>query len=147
MGEINKKTLNRLRQLLAMMGSDNAPERETARRKLDELLQKNRKTWNDLIELLQAGGVSDSAWNVGDDDRPDDDSEQTTDIGIPKEQVEEPDALELAHFILQEYVDLKPHEYVATALWILHTHQFQHFMISPRLALTCFLAATLRGGS
>jgi hypothetical protein len=100
MAERNKKALNRLRQLLAMMGSDNVPERETARQKIDELLQKNRKTWNDLIELLQAGGVSDSAWDVGDDDRAAND-EQTTDSDVLKEHAKEPDTPDLLHFIIQ----------------------------------------------
>jgi hypothetical protein len=46
----------------------------------------------------------------------------------------QPTALELTHHILQGYIDVQPHEYVAIALWILHTHVFDHFQISPRLA-------------
>ena len=37
------------------------------------------------------------------------------------------------HHILQEYVDLRPHEYVAVALWVLHTHIYDRFLVSPRL--------------
>ena len=44
--------------------------------------------------------------------------------------------LELVRFILEQFVDMKPHEYVATALWVLHTHVFQRFVVSPRLAFT-----------
>jgi hypothetical protein len=36
--------------------------------------------------------------------------------------------------MLQSYVDLRPHEYVGTVLWILHTHVFNQFMVTPRLA-------------
>jgi hypothetical protein len=42
------------KKLHASMGSDNKNEQETARAKLDELLARNKKTWNDLPEL--AGG-------------------------------------------------------------------------------------------
>ena len=37
---------------------------------------------------------------------------------------------------INEYVDVKPHEAVAGTLWSLHTHVYDGFMISPRLALT-----------
>ena len=39
-------------------------------------------------------------------------------------------------FILEEYIDMKPREYIAAALWVLHTHLFDRFTISPRLAFT-----------
>ena len=61
---MTKKTTlaSRLRQLHAMLGSNNAQERETARVKIDELLAKHRKSWNDLTELMSVrisnfGGV------------------------------------------------------------------------------------------
>jgi hypothetical protein len=40
------------KKLHASMGSDNKNEQETARAKLDELLARNKKTWNDLPGLL-----------------------------------------------------------------------------------------------
>jgi hypothetical protein len=43
--------------------------------------------------------------------------------------------LELIAHVLKGYDDIEPHEYVGIALWILHTHVFDHFQISPRLAL------------
>jgi hypothetical protein len=106
---INKKVLNRLRQLFAMLGSSNANERETARRMIDDLLAKHRKTWNDFVELMQSGSAtewSDAAW---DDDRT---AEETTgdaiDAGLPAAAVKEPpNVLELVRFILEEYVDMK----------------------------------------
>jgi hypothetical protein len=125
MAEMSKKSRKRLAQLFAMLGSDNVNERENARQMLDNILRKNRKTWNDLTELLQTG-ASGSAWDIDDDERAKTPDAPSRDIS----------ALELVHFILQEYVDLKPHEYIAVSLWILHTHMFREFMISPRLALT-----------
>ena len=38
--------------------------------------------------------------------------------------------------LVRKYIDLAEHEYMAVALWILHTHVFDHFMYSPRLVLT-----------
>ena len=37
--------------------------------------------------------------------------------------------------MLEEYVALRPHEYIAVALWALHTHVYDRFMVTPRLAL------------
>jgi len=37
--------------------------------------------------------------------------------------------------MLRGYIDVQPHEYVGIALWILSTHVFNQFQISPRLAL------------
>jgi hypothetical protein len=36
---------------------------------------------------------------------------------------------------LKEYVELKPCEYITVAAWILHSHCFRNFMITPRLVL------------
>ena len=37
--------------------------------------------------------------------------------------------------MIEQYVALKPHEYIAVALWALHTHVYDQFMLTPRLAL------------
>jgi hypothetical protein len=87
-------------------------------------LRKNRKNWNDLVELLRTG-ASDATW-------PDDDERAKA----PQQSKKTICALELVHYILGEYVDLRPHEYLAAALWVLHTHVFKQFLVSPRLALT-----------
>jgi hypothetical protein len=43
----------RIRALHALLGSSNEGERETARRKLEALLTRLGKNWNDLPELLR----------------------------------------------------------------------------------------------
>ena len=48
---------------------------------------------------------------------------------------DQPHALELVHHVLQEWIDVQPHEYVGSALWILHAHVFNRFEVTPRLAL------------
>jgi Protein of unknown function (DUF3631) len=135
---MNKKVLKRFRALFAMMGSSNASERETARQKIDELLTKYRKTWNDLQELLQGGGDT-TGWEAAWDDThsAEQHASNAIDAGLPEAAVKEPpNVLELVHYILQEYVDMKPHEHIAAALWVLHTYVFDRFTISPRLAFT-----------
>jgi hypothetical protein len=42
----------------------------------------------------------------------------------------------LVKYVLEQYVDMQPHEYIGWALWILHSHVFNRFMVSPRLAFT-----------
>ncbi|MGO9049394.1 MAG: DUF3631 domain-containing protein [Xanthobacteraceae bacterium] len=124
---IGKKTLKRLKQLFAMLGSSNAQERETARAKLDELLVKNRKTWNDLTELL-AGDASESEWNVDEGDAA---------VGAPtKAAAKDFNVADMVLVMINDYVDLKPHEAIAATLWTLHTHVYDRFMVSPRLLLT-----------
>src|SRR5262245_26094759 len=48
---------------------------------------------------------------------------------------DQPNVLELVQRIFWEYVDVEPHEYIGTVLWILHAHVFNHFEVTPRLAL------------
>jgi hypothetical protein len=47
----------------------------------------------------------------------------------------DPTVLELTHHLSQSYFDVKPHEYVGITLWLLSTHVFRQFQISPRLGL------------
>src|SRR5262249_27622989 len=37
--------------------------------------------------------------------------------------------------MVEDYVALDPHEYVAVALWAIHTHFYDQFMVTPRLLL------------
>jgi hypothetical protein len=36
---------------------------------------------------------------------------------------------------IAKYIELAPHQLIAVTLWILHTHLYERFMVSPRLAL------------
>jgi Protein of unknown function (DUF3631) len=108
--QVDKKTLKRIRDLHALMGSSNAEERERAREKLEALLRKHGKTWNDLPELLQQEQGS-----AGPSHDPRDDVPASAGSGVK--------ALDVVHHLLQAYVEMKPHEYI---------DRFTH---SPRLAL------------
>ena len=112
-------------KLFALMGSDNANESQATRDKIRDLLGQHRMSWNDGLELIQQAGTpapNDAA------------AEQTVDE--PPSDVRDIPPPELIVYLLQQYVDLAEHEYVAVALWILHAHVYDKFKCSPRLALT-----------
>jgi Protein of unknown function (DUF3631) len=102
---------------IAGLGDPDPDQRAGARRNLAELLARHRKNWNDLADALCS--ITSAGWLSSSSDDP-----------------ERVNPLALIHHLLQEYVALRePHEYVAVALWALHTHVFDHFMVTPRLAL------------
>jgi hypothetical protein len=47
----------KLERLHRLLGSDNVGERENARAAINEILRKNKKTWNDLTDLLKNGSL------------------------------------------------------------------------------------------
>ena len=59
---------------------------------------------------------------------------KTTTSAAPADD-DAPALIELIVFVLKSWIDVQPHEYVGIALWILATHVFDRFQISPRLAL------------
>jgi len=114
----------KLRKLHALLGSANPNEREVAWAKIDELLAKHKKTWNDLPELL--GLAEDTSGRQG--DRPDDHGS----TGAPPA----PASLDLIRHILERHLHLTEHQLVAVTLWIAHTFVYQRFSITPRLVVT-----------
>ena len=100
------------------LGSSNPGERIKARRNIADLLARHRKNWNDLVDALCAASLE--AWACN----------PSTEADPPRVN-----PLELVHHLFGEYVVLKPHEYIAVALWALHTHIYDRFMVTPRLAL------------
>jgi Protein of unknown function (DUF3631) len=101
---------------IAALGSGDPDERARARHHLAELLERHRKNWSDLVNALC--GASSAAW-----------------IGSAPDP-ERVNPLALVHYLLEQYVGLRePHEYVAVALWALHTHVYDRFPVTPRLAM------------
>jgi hypothetical protein len=128
---ITKKALKRLRQLHALLGSDNAGEQQTAHRKLIEWLQRHGKTWNDLPELLRD---PDAARPVSD---PRDQTAAEHAAGAVSDQDEDTGRvtpLDVIRRMFERYVGMEPDEYVAAALWAAHTFVFERFLVTPRLA-------------
>src|SRR5262249_14345055 len=122
-----RKALKRLRDLHARLGSTNAGERENALRKIDEWLRKYGKTWNDVPEFLHDETSPSTATTA--DPR---DADQT--VPFAGASVTPADTVRA---MLQDYVTLeRPEDYVASALWVIHTHVHDRFMVTPRLLLT-----------
>jgi hypothetical protein len=129
MGE--KKWRAKLAKLFGMLGSANAGERENARRAIHVLLAHNKRTWNDLTELL-ATGKGEEQWRDPDERAAPPAGGSTTDDA----DAAIPNVFDLVYFTLQDYLYFKhPHDLVAVALWAMHTFVFDRFMITPRLAL------------
>jgi Protein of unknown function (DUF3631) len=102
---------------IAALGTSDPDARDNARRAIDDLLARHRKNWNDLTDALCDSAPAAWACDPSGDDPP------------------RVNPLDLVHHLLGEYVALRPHEYVAVALWALHTHIYDRFMVTPRLAL------------
>lgn len=104
---------------ISELGDPDLACRTEARRRILELLDRHRKSWNDLIDALM--GISPADW-LG------------PLVAASPEKVE--DLIGLLLFLLREYVELQTeHEYLVVALWAIHTHVFSKFMVTPRLTL------------
>lgn len=101
---------------IILLGDHDFDRRTAARIRIVEFLDHHRKTWNDLIDGLM--GI-DPAWLAP----------------AAPEAPERVNPLTLTCHLLEEYIDLRPHEYVMVALWTLHTHVFRQFLVTPRLLL------------
>src|SRR5262245_7254639 len=116
------KICRRIRQLFAMLGAPTAGEVESGRDKLIKLLTKHGLTWNDLPAILAAteppGATSSSASQSNQPNDP------------PQVNV-----LDLVLRLIELHLALTPEQRIAKALWLLHTHVFGRYPVTPRLAL------------
>lgn len=103
---------------IAGLGDSDPAQRAEHRRHIAELLERHRKTWNDLADALC--GIAPAPW-LGPGAAPDP-------VRV--------NPLNLIVHLLEEYVDLRSlYEYLVVALWALHTHVYSRFMVTPRMAL------------
>lgn len=111
-------TINpRLADDIVKLGCLDHDQRASARRDISELLDLHRKNWNDLVDALCS--ITDATWL----DSRTPDPERVNPLGL------------IIH-LLQDYVEFRePHECITVALWTLHTHVFDYFMVTPRLVL------------
>lgn len=117
---MDAKTRTKLAKLMALFGSSNAGERENAWRCIDEILRKHKRSWSELAEILGSTG------------RPDPQPPPPPDVDLDESKFS---PLDLITHILKQYLEMREDEYLAVALWALHTHFFEQFMVTPRLAL------------
>jgi hypothetical protein len=109
----------KLKKLFAMLGQDNDGECDNARQKISDMLAAEKRTWEAFVDSLFSG--SSSPWS-------DWQSDPATDGDI--------NSLDLVHHLLQRHVALSAHQYIAAALWIMHTFVYHRFTVTPRLTLT-----------
>jgi hypothetical protein len=111
-----------MHQLFAMMGSSNTNEAASAHDKLTKLLAKHGLSWNDLPMILAASEPSKST---------------NTYATAPQQATSAPsiNVLDLTLRLIEDHVAITAEERMAVALWILHTHVFDQFTFTPRLAL------------
>jgi hypothetical protein len=133
--------LCRLAQLFARATGEGCSdaERANAWRKLDAQLHKHAKNRNDIPQLLVLHQTQPDHANTCPLR-----SAQSSPAPDPRDADPQPHPFTdpnftpvgVVHGILEQYVALQPHEYVAVALWAIHTHVYDHFMVTPRLFLT-----------
>ena len=127
----DRKFLELVIKLHALLGSANLSERDSAMGKLNELLAQHRKTWNDLPELLKLDIAIRDEKNKNTGSQKDEGNEEAAD-----DIIRVPNIFDLIFYTLKHYLYFRTeHGLVALSLWILHTFVFDRFMITPRLAL------------
>jgi hypothetical protein len=109
------KACRLIRKLHALLGSSKEKEAAQAHRKIIALLAEHGLTWNDLPEILAA------------------DMEPPS----PPAPADAPtiNVLDLVLVLIEQHITITADERLAVALWILHTHVFNKFSHTPRLAL------------
>jgi uncharacterized protein DUF3631 len=122
----------RFARIFAVWVDKNAPagERAAAERKLDAWLKQHGKTRADIGSILAQAAADDAAAQPP--PRPSDlrDVDPADPLGAKVTP------LDLIRALLEDYAVMNPHEFVALALWVAHTHIFDRFEITPRLVLT-----------
>jgi len=112
--------VRRIRKLHALLGSSNANEADSARKKLNGLLAEYGLTWNDLPAILSAADTSTTSTRAS----------QAAPTDRPQVNV-----LDLVLRLIELHITITSAERMAVALWILHCWIFDQFTITPRLAL------------
>lgn len=124
MPDVSDKNRKLLSKLHAMLGSNNAGERESAHAKILEILARHKLTWNDMPALLHAANTA--------SDAPERDPLAETEEA-PQQDI---NVLQLVEHVIWKHVELQSeHEYLAVTLWVLHAHLFERFQHTPRLTL------------
>ena len=138
-GDFSLSELAHLHRLYSqMIRGGSAPERETARAKLEELLAKRRRTLADLDPALLAKMTKafDAATTGATNRGPAGAADANAVSPVLNEAGEQMTALDAVFGLLDFYLDVKDHERIAIALWVLLSHIYDRFDIAPRLALT-----------
>ena len=122
----------RIRQLFLMLGASKG-EAGVAREKLMKTLEAHGCTWNDIPAILAADARSNADAPAA--------SSDVDDVGAggsPQPATDDtPDVnpLDLTLLLVERHIAITADERLAVALWILHTHIYDQYRETPRLAL------------
>jgi len=111
-------------------------DRANAERKMEEWLKRHGKSRIDIPLILAQAVADDAAAQPPpppSDPRDVDPSQPVGGVGINGTNVT---VLDLVRAFAQDYLAMEEHEFVAYALWAIHSHMFDKFMMTPRLVLT-----------
>jgi hypothetical protein len=111
----------RIRKLHGLVGSNNENEAGNALKQLSKLLAEYGLSWNDLPDMLAASNIDTNA----------------TSRTAPPSRTAAPifNVLDLTLHLIEQYGTTTKEERLVLGLWVLHTHVYQQFKITPRLAL------------
>src|SRR5262245_2124785 len=126
----------RIRGLFRLIGSPNANEAKVAHEKLLKLLADYSLTWNDITYCVAAAD-EDDARAKGASYGPASSASSASSSARATPQKDKPavNVLDLVDRLVEKHIAVTPDQRMASALWILHTHVFGRFQITPRLAL------------
>jgi hypothetical protein len=124
---LDADTLTRVNDLLHPLWTrDDDAQREEHRIFIERRLTRRRLGWSDLIELIRSGSGNAAAWHWLLDD--------TGTALVVTEQVSV-GILDEISFLLGQYVALDPDQLTVATLWSAHSHIYDRYMCSPRLAV------------
>jgi len=119
-----------IRSRFGQMGSSNENIAKTAREKLIKLLADHGLTLNDIAACIAAADEDDRV-RAGKARH-----QQQQSHGSPSATTDpQVNILNLVLDLIEMNIAITPEERMAVALWILHTHVFDRFGVTPRLAL------------
>src|SRR5215831_18923569 len=105
-------------------------ERDEAKKQMNAWLKRHGKVDSDIPAILAQAAADDAA--AAPPPPPSDPRD-----AAPAEPIDPHETvLSLVCSAFKTYLALDSHEYVAMALWAMHTHVFDRYMVTPRLLLT-----------
>jgi hypothetical protein len=126
----------RIRGLYRLIGSPHPNEAKVAHEKLLKLLADYSLTWNDITYCVAAADEDDArAKGATYGPASSTSSASSSARAAPQKGKPAVNVLDLVDRLVELHIAVTPEQRMGIALWILHTHVFGRFQITPRLAL------------
>jgi hypothetical protein len=122
------KICRRIRAMFAALADPNENRVKLAREKLIKLLAEHGLNWSEIPACIAAADEDDRV-------RAGQQARQQPTHGAPSATGSGVNVLELVLHLIEQHFAITPEERMMGALWSLHTHVFDRFDVTPRLAL------------